>query len=283
VTVYTLFGQTGGDVVSNDTSGYTLAMEFTLSADAALTGIWFYSPSGANGLPTGCCIYDVVSQTEAAGTVSTSPSWSGAAGSGWVKCSYDGSVTLNASQRYKVAVLKPAGVSQVYADTTNYWGGGPGGSGLTSGIITAPSTAGADNGQDSFAISTVFAYPTGAFDASNYWVDLEVTVSSGTVSGSADLTGGGSLGPADSAQQAIATLQGAGAVGTTAGTASGDALNGTGQLGAPAAEGAVATLAGQGTLAAAATVISGGSLPPLPAGIAAGAPYSRWSAGEPHS
>jgi hypothetical protein len=172
--VYTLFGQSGGAAVNDDPGGYVLGMEFSLSAAAALTGIWFYSPPTAAILPDVCGIWDVSSQDTVAGTENTSPEWSGAAGSGWVKCAYDGSVTLAAATSYRVAVEGEGGVYW-YSRSGGYWAeGGAGADGLTSGIITAPASADSDVGQDSYAMST-WSYPALSNSAPNYWVDVEVT------------------------------------------------------------------------------------------------------------
>jgi hypothetical protein len=183
MTVYTLFGQAAtGSSVATDTGTYTMGMQFTLSQRATLTGIWFYSASGANGLPAGCAVYRMTGAGTGAivaGSENDSPSWSGAAGSGWVKCAYGGGPALTASTVYKVVILKDA-TSKVYSATSHYWDSGPGASGLTSGIITAPNNAGADGGQDAFANpSASLTYPASSFNASNYWTDVEVTVSAG--------------------------------------------------------------------------------------------------------
>lgn len=185
MTVYSLFGQTGGASIATDTAPYTMGMMFSLSQSAALTGIWWNSPSGAGQLPAECLIETVTGNGNGAivsGTDNTSPSWSGAAGSGWVKCTYNGSVTLLASTNYKVCV-RTTGGSNFYGATLNYWSSGAGGSGLTSGIITAPNNAtaqandggGAGYGQDTFTNSSSLAYPAVAVNAANYWVDVELT------------------------------------------------------------------------------------------------------------
>ena len=112
------------------------------------------------------------------GTDNTAPSWSGAAGSGWVSCAYSG-VTLPAGD-YKVSVFY-AGGSQWYQATVSYWGGGgPGSNGITSGPVTAPSLSAATSpGQSTYNYGS-WAYPhTYASGASgeNNWVDVEVTPS----------------------------------------------------------------------------------------------------------
>ena len=175
--VYTLFGQAGGDALIVDGTGYSLGMQFTLSQDAALTGIWFYSAAGAAALPAACVVFQQAGAgtgTVVTGSENDVPSWSGAAGSGWVKCTYDGTVTLTAAAVYKVCVEKQPGVD-VYSATGAYWTSGPGASGLTSGIITAPNSAGADGGQDSYVTGVSWpAYPI-AGGGANYWIDVEVT------------------------------------------------------------------------------------------------------------
>jgi Domain of unknown function (DUF4082) len=174
VTAYTLFGQSGGDTVTSDGSAVSLGMQFSLSQPAALTGIWFWSPPGAGSLPDACVIYLVSSATQVAGTLSSSPSWSGAAGSGWVKATYDGSVTLAAGVSYKVVVHHAFG-SDFYGATSHYWDTGAGQNGQASGIITAPDNAGGDGGQDTFTAGNSLAYPSSSFGAANYWVDVEVS------------------------------------------------------------------------------------------------------------
>ncbi len=182
MTVYTLFGQQAtGSSVADDANTYSMGMQFTLSESAALTGIWFYSAGSANALPAGCAVYHMTGAgagSIVAGSENDSPSWSGTAGSGWVKCAYGSGPTLTASATYKVVILK-SGAEFVYSATSHYWDSGAGASGLTSGIITAPNNAGGDGGQDTFASpSASLTYPDSSFNATNYWVDVEVTVAS---------------------------------------------------------------------------------------------------------
>lgn len=161
---------------SGGNPGYTLATEFQLNASCALDNIWFYSPPGSTVLPTRCAIWDVASQSVVAGTDSAAPSWSGAAGSGWVSCAYNG-VTLSAGD-YKVSAYS-AGGADWFLFTTGYWdSGGPGASGITAGPLTAPGLTGATGpGQGTYNSGT-WAYPATYGSAGNgesYWVDVEVT------------------------------------------------------------------------------------------------------------
>jgi hypothetical protein len=164
--------------VASDTTAYTLGTEFQLSAACTLDNIWFYSGSGAAGLPTRCAIWNVSSQTVVAGTDNTSPSWSGTAGAGWAACAYSG-VTLPAGD-YKVAVFYGGG-SPWYQATNFYWGTGVGANGITAGPITAPGVSSAASpGQCTYHAGS-WAYPASfasTGNGENYWIDVEVTPSS---------------------------------------------------------------------------------------------------------
>ena len=162
-------------VLDSDTAGYTLAMEFKLSQSCTLDNIWFFSASGAGVLPAQCAIWDVSSQSVVAGTNNTSPSWQGAAGSGWVSCSYSG-VTLAAGD-YKVAVFY-AGGNKWYQATTGYWAsGGTGGSGIATGPLTVPGASTATNSKQGTFNKGSWAYPNTDGSGENYWIDVEVTPS----------------------------------------------------------------------------------------------------------
>jgi hypothetical protein len=163
-------------VAAGDTTGFTLATEFQLSKSCTLDKIWFYSGPGAAALPTRCGIWSVSSQNIVSGTDNTSPSWSGAAGSGWVSCAYSG-VALPAGD-YKTAVFSGGG-SKWYQVTINYWGGGgPGANGITAGPLTAPGLSGATSpGQGTYNPGS-WAYPQtygSASNGENFWIDVEVT------------------------------------------------------------------------------------------------------------
>jgi hypothetical protein len=161
-----------------DTTAYTLGTEFQLSQSCTLDSIWFYSSPGVSALPSRCAIWDVSTQAVVSGTDNTSPSWTGAAGSGWVACAYSGVILPPGD--YKVAVYSGGG-SDWYKVTTGYWGnGGPGGAGITAGPLTVPGLADATSpGQGTYNPGS-WAYPLTygtAGDGENYWIDVEVTPS----------------------------------------------------------------------------------------------------------
>jgi Domain of unknown function (DUF4082) len=228
----TVFGQPAlGTGASGDGAAYTLGMQFTVAQDTPLTGIWFYSGGGATALPGHCAIFQVTGTGTGSivtGTLNSSPGWSCAAGAGWARCAYDGTVTLLAANTYKVAIDKTGG-QNVYTAASHYWDStGAGTNGLNSGAVSAPNNAAGDGGQDTFNTSGWANYPASSFNASNYWIDVEVTPASGAA-GAATLTGTGAL--------STAAVQGATA-----------ALTGTGSLTTAPSQRAIVTLSGTGSL-----------------------------------
>lgn len=173
------------NTLSIDTGQQTSGTEFKLSQPCTLNNIWFYSPPGVSVLPSRCAIWNVATQAVVAGTDNTAPSWSGAAGSGWVACAYSG-ITLPAGD-YKVSMYYGGG-QEFYTEDVYYYSTGPGGNGITAGPLTAPNVADAApcisnslgtlvTGNSTYQ-NGAFAYPY-TFDTKdhgeNRWVDVEVT------------------------------------------------------------------------------------------------------------
>lgn len=178
MTAYTLFGQTGGATPAANTGNVTLGCEFEVASSVSLTGIWWNSPASAVALPSACAIYDQAAGTQASGTLDSSPSWSGAAGSGWVKCSYGGAVTLISGKKYYVCVYNGSGTLW-YASTTAYFTTGAGASGITNGPLSAPNNSSSAAGQNVAASGPgSISFPTINEAGKCYFVDVEVTVSS---------------------------------------------------------------------------------------------------------
>lgn len=175
MTVYTLFGQAAtGTALTVDPTSYTLGVQFSVSQPGAtLTGVWFYSAATAPVLPQTIALYAV---SGASLVHSESASWSGAAGSGWVRAAFASPPSLTSGTSYKACVLQNTGANW-YSHTSNYWDVGAGSGGVTNGPLSAPNNAGGDGGQDTFTQSAVLSYPVTSFNATNYWVDPEVTAS----------------------------------------------------------------------------------------------------------
>ena len=161
--------------ISADTGEQTMGTEFLLSQSCTLDNIWFYSPPGVTVLPSRCAIWDVATQSVVAGTDNQSPSWSGAAGSGWVACAYS-SITLPAGD-YKTSVYYGGG-SKFYQENVDYFSSGPGGNGITAGPLTCPNVQNATPPGNTTYQNGPFSYPD-TFDQNDKgetrWVDVEVT------------------------------------------------------------------------------------------------------------
>jgi hypothetical protein len=189
---------------------YTVGTEVHLSQPCTLNKVWYYSQSGAANLATRASVWSASSGLEVA--VIASPSWSGAAGSGWISASFAGGTTLPAGS-YIVSVYNSNGTVGSWAPkdaTTNYWGqggsGGVGANGITQGPLYAPPQPSATSGwtynasapgatppySSGVAINAQPPFgqlPGGGVDfpqlyaavgagtnqSQNYWVDLEVT------------------------------------------------------------------------------------------------------------
>jgi len=162
-----------GNYTLDTANNFTLGMEFELSQACTVNNVWFYSPATVTQLPTEIGVYQVSNTTLVASD--SSPSWSGAAGAGWISAPLSG--TLAASTKYKVAILNGAGTPAIWnAAVASYWSTGYGGSGLTAGPITVFSNAGADSpGQESYNLGATMTYPNTNAGPYSYGLDIEVT------------------------------------------------------------------------------------------------------------
>jgi uncharacterized protein DUF4082 len=163
-----------GNYSLDTANNFTLGMQFSVSQACTVNNVWFYSPATVTQLPTGIGIYDAAGPTLIASN--NSPSWSGAAGSGWVSAALTG--TLQAGKNYKVCVVNGAGVPAIWnAAVASYWSTGFGTAGLTAGPLTAPNNAGAlAPGQDTYNAGAALTYPLTNVGPYSYGVDIEVTI-----------------------------------------------------------------------------------------------------------
>ncbi len=174
MTAYSLHSQGSyGLVSSGNSTDYNFGVQFAVSQSVTLTGIWWYSGSGSASLPIACALYNANTQAQIAGTLNNSPTWSGAAGSGWVKCTYS-SPTLSNGINYVAVVLHG---SNIYYQLNGYWTSGGGSSGITNGPLSAPSSAGSVNGQMTYLPGGSIAFPTSTVTGYDFGVDVEVTTS----------------------------------------------------------------------------------------------------------
>lgn len=127
---------------------FTLATQYNLSRACATSWLWFYSPSGASGLPTWCGVYAIAGQALMA--QNASPSWvtpdgstGASAGGGWCKAALH--TTLPAGQ-YKACVYNSAGASGSWSPREyGYFLTGSGQNGISWGPVSSPAQGSAAN------------------------------------------------------------------------------------------------------------------------------------------
>ena len=157
-------------------TAFTLGLQFSVSQACQLKKIWHWSPSGATVLPTRCGLWNVGTQTEVAGSDNSSPTWSGAAGSGWISVSYASGPTLAAGTQYKVSTFTSDNVDPWFQAFPSWWGGAPGpfSSGFTQGPLTIPGNAAASPGQNSWNQGIAWTYPNTSTNPEYDAVDVEL-------------------------------------------------------------------------------------------------------------
>jgi len=159
--VFTLLGtQTPQVAAEADTSAVELGMAFTVSQAGQATGVRFYKGSGNGGTHVG-------SLWSATGQRLASVTFTGETATGWQSASFASPVTLTAGSRYVVSYLAPQGR---YAATANYFT-----TQRTSGPLTADTT---NNGR--YLYGSAGGYPTGTWNATNYFVDVTFTTTTAT-------------------------------------------------------------------------------------------------------
>jgi hypothetical protein len=178
VTDYSIYQvQTGPGSASVD-SAVTLGTEFYVTSTAYAKALRFWR---ADTTITGAIVgqvYDVSSGTAVSGTSVTFT----VSGTGWLTATMTAPVSLTVNARYRAAVFFPSN----YSATGGYWSTGAGGSGITNGPLSAPSSGGGptqSSTQGSFTYGGAIAFPSGTFGSGGYWVDVIVTDSISSVVG----------------------------------------------------------------------------------------------------
>lgn len=158
----------GPNTSGSDGQAINVGTEFFVSTTAWVTALrWYRGTTSVNA--DNLRLYRVTSSST--GTMLAEVASPSAAGVGWQESSIT-PVQLTSGVRYKVVAHMP----DHYTATGGYWtGGGPGGSGIVNGFLTAPDTGNADGGGQGTFLYGVVAFPGGSFNGGNYWVDVVVT------------------------------------------------------------------------------------------------------------
>ncbi len=142
-----------------DTSAVTLGLKFQASASGFITGVRFYKETDNTGTHTG-------SLWTASGTLLATGTFTGESASGWQELDFSTPVQITAGTTYVASYFTSAGH---YAITSG---------GLASAVTNGPLTALASGGV--YAYGPAETFPSNAYNASNYWVDVVYSQSAGT-------------------------------------------------------------------------------------------------------
>ena len=151
-------GTPTGAADTTDTSAITLGVQFQAASSGYITGVRFYKESDNTGTQTG-------GLWTASGTLLASGTFSNETASGWQELDFSSPVAVTAGTTYVASYFTSAGH---YAATQQ---------GLASAVTNGPLTALAGGGVYAYGSSNTF--PTSAYAASNYWVDVVYSPTSG--------------------------------------------------------------------------------------------------------
>jgi hypothetical protein len=160
-------------VAFDDGQPVELGVQFTVDEAAPITGLRFYKADTNTGTHVG-------SLWSTDGTLLARATFTDETASGWQQVSFATPVDATPGTRYVASYHAPAGH---YSVDIGYFAGGP----HDRGILHAPGAdPSAPNGL--FVYTPEPAFPTGTFNANNYWVDVVVGRPAPTLTGIA-LTG----------------------------------------------------------------------------------------------
>ncbi|MFW5467134.1 DUF4082 domain-containing protein [Knoellia sp. CPCC 206391] len=140
----------------SDTSALELGVKFTSDLDGVVTGIRFYKGTGNTGTHVG----NLWTET---GTRLASVTFTNESATGWQQASFSTPVAITADTTY---------VASYHAPNGHYAGDG---AYFTTGVDRGPLHAlrdGVSGGNGVYAYGSSSAFPTGSWNAANYWVDV---------------------------------------------------------------------------------------------------------------
>ena len=181
----------GTPQVTNDSSSVTLGLKFYSDVPGSVIGVRFYKGSNNTGTHVGAL-------WSSSGVLLGQVAFSGETASGWQQMNFSSPISIAATTTYVVSYLAPRGS---YADDQNYsW----------STVSGAPLHA-SSSSPGVFAYGSSSSFPAGAWNFSNYWVDLVFSPATSSSSSASTYSLSGSV----SGSAATVTLSGAGSRVTT--------------------------------------------------------------------
>ncbi len=152
-------------VDSGDTSAVEVGVKFRSTSAGSITGIRFYKGAGNTGTHTG-------SLWSAAGTRLATATFAGESSSGWQQVNFASPVAITANTTYIASYYAPGGR---YASDGGYF---------SSTAKDSPPLHALANGTDGangvYLYGAGGGFPTQSYGATNYWVDLVLTVTADT-------------------------------------------------------------------------------------------------------
>jgi hypothetical protein len=143
---------------AGDSSSVTLGVKFISDVSGHVTGIRFYKASANTGSHVG-------SLWDATGNLLATATFTGETGSGWQYVAFSQPVAITAGTIFIASYYAPGGHYSLNSGGFN--------AAVDSPPLHAVATATSPNGVFAYGVSSVF--PTGSYNASNYWVDLTFT------------------------------------------------------------------------------------------------------------
>jgi hypothetical protein len=140
---------------AGDTSPVELGVKFTADYNGSIAGIRFYKSSANTGTHVG-------SLWSSTGTLLAQATFAGESDSGWQSVTFSSPVSVTAGTTYVAGYFAPQGHYSVTAR------------GFDTGVDNAPLHAlGNDTSANGvYAYSSTSTFPTGSYNATNYWVDV---------------------------------------------------------------------------------------------------------------
>jgi hypothetical protein len=145
---------------SGDTSPGNLGVQFTPSVNGWVAGIRFYKGSGNNGTHVG-------ELWTSSGTLLGQVTFTSESASGWQEADFSSPIAVTAGTTYIASYYDPDGD---YSYTAAGFS-----SAVTNGPLTAPASSSVSPGNGLFNYGTSPSFPTGTYNANNYWVDVDFT------------------------------------------------------------------------------------------------------------
>jgi hypothetical protein len=148
----------------NDPSAIELGVKFRTSVDGFITGVRFYKGANNTGTHQG-------SLWSGSGQLLASATFTGESATGWQQVTFAAPVAVNANTVYVASYFAPNGN---YAGDNNFFGS----TGVSNGPVQLLQN-GVSGGNGVYQYGSASGFPSQSFNATNYWVDVVFTTTTG--------------------------------------------------------------------------------------------------------